>query len=75
MGRYILRYAQSQAAPADHVHAIRSMPGVQVLDESPKMLLVDADESALREKLKGMPGWSMHNEQGYPLPDTRKKIR
>ena len=53
---------------------IRSTPGVRVLDESPRMLLVDGEESTLREKLKGMPGWSLHPEQAYPLPDTRKKI-
>jgi len=38
------------------------------------MLLVDADESSLRAQLKAMPGWSIHPEQSYPLPDTRKKI-
>ena len=25
-------------------------------------------------KLLGMPGWSVHPEQQYPLPDTRRKI-
>jgi hypothetical protein len=35
---------------------------------------VDADEASLRARLEGMPGWSIHPEQSYPLPDTRKKI-
>jgi len=74
MSRYILRYGGSQPAPVEHVQSIRATPGLQVIDQSPKMLLVDADESALRERLKGMTGWSIHPEQSYPLPDTRKKI-
>jgi hypothetical protein len=74
MGRYILRYGVSGSAPAEHVHRILATPGVQLIDQSPKMLLVDADESALREQIKNLPGWSVHPEQQYPLPDTRQKI-
>ena len=74
MSRYILRYGGSQAVPPEQLQSIRGTPGLRVLDQSPKMLLVDADESSLRERLKGMPGWSIHPEQGYPLPDTRKRI-
>ena len=74
MSRYILRYGGSQSAPPEHVQSIRATPGLRVLDQSAKMLLVDADESSLRAQLERMPGWSMHPEQSYPLPDTRKKI-
>ena len=74
MGRYILRYGGSSSAPAEHVQSILATPGLQVIDKSPKMLLVDADEAAVREKIRGMPGWSVHPEQQYPLPDTRLKI-
>ena len=75
MGRYILRYGPSSAAPTEHLQDIRQSPGIKVIDETPKMLLVDAEESALREKVKGMPGWSLHSEHGYEIPDTRKTIR
>jgi hypothetical protein len=61
--------------PSEHVDSIRATPGLKVIDQSPKMLLVDADEPALREKLQSMPGWSLHSEQGIALPDTRQKIR
>ena len=74
MSRYVLRYSGAEAIPADHVKAVRSIPGVHVLDESPKMLLVDGDESALHNKLKEMPGWSIHPETVYTIPDTRKKL-
>ena len=75
MSRYILRYGGSESIPAEHLESLRSTPGLQVLDQSPKMLLVDGDEATLREKLKKMPEWSLHPEVEYPLPDTRKKIR
>ena len=74
MGRYILRYGGSSPVPAQHLDSIRSIPGLQIIDESPKMLLVGGEESSLREKLKHLPGWSIHPEQGYSLPDTRQKI-
>lgn len=74
MARYILRYGKSPSAPVEHVQSILAIPGIRVIDKSPNMLLVDADESALRSKLLGMPGWSVNPEQQYPLPDTRRKI-
>jgi hypothetical protein len=74
MSRYILRYKGSSAMPAEHLNSIRSTPGLKVLDESPKMLLVDGDESELRKNLKSFPGWSIHPETEYPLPDTRQKL-
>jgi len=58
----------------EHVEDIRSTPGLRLIDQSPKMLLVDGEESALRQKLKGMPGWTMHPESEYPMPDTRQKL-
>lgn len=75
MSRYILRYVGSQSAPPEHVESIRATPGLRVLDQSPKMLLVEADEPSLRARLEGMPGWSIHPEQSYPIPDERKKIK
>jgi hypothetical protein len=60
--------------PAEHLENIRSTPGLKVVDESPKMLLVEGDEATLSEKLREMPEWSLHPEVEYPLPDTRKKV-
>ena len=74
MDRYILRYGGPASIPAQHLESIRSIPGLQVIDQSPKMLLVGGDESSLRAKLKDMPGWTIHPEQDYALPDTRQKI-
>ncbi len=74
MNRYILRFGGSSSIPAGHLESIRSIPGLQVIDQSPQMLLVSGEESALQEKLKEMPGWSIHPESQYPLPDTRHKL-
>jgi len=74
MSRYILRYGDSKQAPAEHLESIRSTASLRVIDESPRMMLVDADEADLREKIKELPGWSIHPERTYPLPDTRKKV-
>jgi hypothetical protein len=74
MGHYILRYGNAPSAPEEHVRAILGTPGIRVIDKSPNMLLVDADEAALRKKLGGLQGWSLHPEQQYQLPDTRHKI-
>jgi len=73
MGRYILRYLASQSAPADHVASIRAQPGVRVIDATSRMLLVDGAEPALREALKQLPGWSLHEEQTIQRPDPRQK--
>jgi hypothetical protein len=74
MGRYVLRYAKAPLAPEAHVKNILGTPGIRVIDKSPNMLLVDADEATLRRGMEGMQGWSIHSEQHYPLPDTRHKI-
>lgn len=74
MSQFILRYGGSSSIPEDHIENLRTIPGFKVIDRSPKMLLVGGDESALREKLKDMPGWTIHTEGAYPLPDTRQKI-
>ena len=74
MGRFILRYGKASPIPEDHVQAISAISGVRVIDKSPNMLLVDADENALRKKLAELDGWSLHPEQQYSLPDTRHKI-
>jgi hypothetical protein len=74
MNQFVLRYNGSSLTPAANLDSIRSTPGVQILDESPRMLLVGGDESTLQAKLKDLPDWSLHSLNEVPLPDTRKKI-
>lgn len=75
MARYILRYGKAATAPTAHVQSIKATEGLRMLDESPNMLLVDADEGTLRKKLGELQGWSLSAEKTIPLPDTRQKIR
>ena len=71
MARYILRYAKAAAAPAAHVQSIKATDGIRMLDKSPNMLLVDADEGTLRKKLGELQGWSLSAEKRFPcrIPD------
>jgi hypothetical protein len=75
MSKFVLRYNGSSPNPAVSLDSIRSTPGVQVLDESPRMMLVGGEESTLQAKLKDLPDWSMYPLNEVPLPDTRKKTR
>ena len=74
MSQYILQYQGTLPVPAEHLESIRSTPGLKVLDESTNMMLVGGEVSALREKLKQLPGWSINPEMEYPMPDTRQKL-
>jgi hypothetical protein len=74
MSRYILRYHKSSSAPADEVRHIRATPGLKVIDVSPQMMLVDAEEPVLHDKMKTLTGWTVHPEQGYSVPDTRHTL-
>lgn len=75
MNQFVLRYSGKSVTPDANLESIRATPGLQVLDESPKMMLVGGEESMLQEKLKDLPGWTMHPLTSVPLPDTRKKVR
>jgi len=75
MARYILRYRHAAEAPRSDLEKIRGAPNLKVVDESPRMVLVDADEDAAHATVHGMDGWTVTPETMTPLPDTRKKIR
>jgi hypothetical protein len=57
MAQFVLRYNGSALIPAVSLDSIRSTPGVQVLDESAKMMLVSGEESTLRETLLAKLGF------------------
>lgn len=48
--------------------------GVQLLDESPRMLLVDASRKTLDRAMKGYSGWEVVPETFTALPDPRVQI-
>lgn len=51
-----------------------SVVGVKVLDASPRMVLVDASQTALTKAMKQFADWEIIPETSTPLPDTRVKL-
>jgi hypothetical protein len=72
--RYILRYHGNGAKPGDVAARLRSTPGVMIIDETPRMILVEAsDDSAIR-LIASSPSWLVAEERFTPLPDARHKV-
>jgi hypothetical protein len=74
--RFIVRFtgaprAETGSGLPEYLHAMR---GVTVLDESPRMLLVDGPAKALNAAVRRYQGWELVPEGFTPLPDTRVKI-
>jgi hypothetical protein len=74
-GRFVLRYRGSGARPAGDVERVAALPGVELLDETPRMLLVAGPEEALRDAVAAMPGWVMAPDAAVPFPDVRRRPR
>ena len=75
MGRYILRFTGTGAKPAADVKRIRSASKLTVLDDSARMLLVEASQERVREVISSMPGWTWTPERTIRLPDSRPRPR
>lgn len=74
--RFILR-AAAGAQPSGEALALQLQQGhgVQVLDQSPRMLLVCADAAALAAALQACSGWQLMPETTTPRPDPRPRVR
>lgn len=68
MGRFILRYEGSGPKPDEDVAQVRGLRETTVLDDSPRMLLVEAPEEVLRAHFDGKADWVVSREQSYELP-------
>jgi hypothetical protein len=75
MGRYILRFTGTGPRPAADVKRIRCAAKLTVLDDSARMLLVEASEERVKEVISSMPGWSWSPERTIRLPDSRPRPR
>ena len=75
MGRYILRSTGTGSKPTADMKRIRAAPRVTVLDDSGRMLLVEASEERVKELVSAMSGWSWSPERTIRLPDPRPKPR
>ena len=59
--------------PAEDVRQIRPVRGTRVIDESERMMLVEAPDGELRKLMSGLSRWVMGDEQTIPLPDPRER--
>jgi hypothetical protein len=47
---------------------------VTVLDESPRMVLVEASRDTVKQLVDELAGWVFAEERTLPLPDPRPKV-
>ncbi|HEX3746069.1 MAG TPA: hypothetical protein VHW09_19140 [Bryobacteraceae bacterium] len=73
MARFTLRYSGG-TAPQEHTDLAAAAPNVTILDRTPKMMLIDADEDDAKNLASRLSGWTLHPEVEYQIPDTRKRI-
>jgi hypothetical protein len=74
MPRYVLRFSGRTAPRADQQH-VRSFSKVHVVDEAPKMFLIEGRDTDVQELAAALPAWTVAREQAVPLPDARTKAR
>jgi hypothetical protein len=75
MKKYILRFTGSGAKPAVDVARIRKSEGVTVLDEAPRMVLVQCAKTRAKQLVDGLENWVMTEERTVELPNPRPKVR
>ena len=76
MPRFTLHQPKSSdAAAGGEVPAgLRSDDRVTIIDEMPRLLLIDCSQDVAEEWLVRMPGWQMQVERRAKVPDPRPKL-
>ena len=76
MPRFVMRYHGAGPRPEDVVERVRGLPESRIIDDSGRMLLVEAPAAEHLMTAIGKAGgeWLVAPEQTYPVPDTRKRI-
>lgn len=72
--RYLLRYKGPGPKPASDVKCILNTAGLVMLDESPRMILVELPESDLDALMAQLTSWIAVPERTVPLPDSRPRL-
>jgi len=75
MAKFIVRYVGTGPRPAADVKRIRTAPGLKVLDDSSRMMLVEGSPKSLKALQGSLPGWRWSPERSIRLPDPRPKPR
>ena len=73
--RFVLRWRKPGAIDKDDIRQVAELPGVEIHDQSAKMLLVNGDEATLRAFAEAQGGWALLSaEPAYVVPDPRHKV-
>jgi hypothetical protein len=77
MSRFIFRYRGKGRKPAELAGFIESVPDARIVDDSGRMLLVDASDDALQDIMKHVEPaeWLVAPERVYARPDPRPAPR
>jgi hypothetical protein len=74
MSRFIVRYRGKGPKPPAASDVARQAPGLRVVDQTSRMLLVEGPEEAVRSAFPSEEEWLIAPEQTYELPDPRPKV-
>lgn len=75
MERFILRFKGDGDRPVDDLERIRTLPNLKVVDDSSRMVLVEAPQDALTKLVESLPEWSLSRERFLPVPDVRPRLK
>lgn len=75
MERFILRFEGNGDSPVDDLERIRTLPDLKVVDDSSRMLLVEAPQEVVTKLVETLPEWSLSKERFVPVPDVRPRVR
>ena len=74
MRRYIARFRGVGPSPSETVEKVKQIDATTILDESPRMMLIEApDDSALRAVLDPST-WLLSEETFYDVPSPQEKV-
>ena len=74
MQRFIVRYRGKGSAPTEAVERAGGAPGVRVVDQTSRMLLVEGTEEAVQSAFPDRDGWLITAERRYEIPDPRPRV-
>ena len=75
MERFILRFEGNGDSPVDDLERIRTLPDLKVVDDSSRMLLVEAPQEVVTKLVETLPKWRLSKERFVPVPDVRPRVR
>lgn len=70
-----LRPEDSESPEVEVPEDLRTDPRVTIIDEMPRLLLIECPEEAADEWQARMPDWKLQQEHRAKIPDPRPKLR